>query len=210
MKFDWQPTFQADAVELNTENKLYGSNVLDVTEKTVKFRMFNGDWSSVIKRTCVIRKGAAAVLLYCVEEDKVIMVEQFRAAALSKVDSPWILEPVAGMIEDGDDAKKTVYREAQEEAGCKILDLVPICNYLASPGVSTEVTALFCGRVANYEDGGLHGLEQEHEDIKVHAFSYDQSVDILHSSKEKPLAVSTILSLQWFLLNRNELLKKWK
>ena len=39
-------------------------------------------------------------------------------------------------------------RETVEEAGCTVLDLIPIQRYLVSPGGSSESVWLYLGRVS--------------------------------------------------------------
>ena len=49
--------------------------------------------------------------------DEVVLVEQIRIAAYDVSESPWLLEMVAGMIEEGESVEDVARREALEEAG---------------------------------------------------------------------------------------------
>ncbi|MEZ5673242.1 MAG: hypothetical protein R3E08_13035 [Thiotrichaceae bacterium] len=76
-----------------------------------------------------------------------------------------------------------VHREIQEEAGCKISELIPLYHFFGSPGGAAETTQLFCGRVDTSEIGGIHGIAEEHEDIQVHVVSFAESQRLLAAGK---------------------------
>ena len=80
------------------------------------------------------RGDAAVVLPYDPLREEIVLVEQFRLGALERAGDPWLLEPVAGIIEPGEAPPAVARREAAEEAGLELLDLVPIGSYFPSPG----------------------------------------------------------------------------
>lgn len=174
---------------------------------TLRHRLFNGNWSQPIIRELLERGHAAAVLPYDPARDQVVLIEQFRVGAMSIDTGPWLVEIVAGIIEDNETAEGVVRREAVEEAGCDILELIPLYDYLVSPGGTTERIALFCGRVDSTHVGGIHGKAEEGEDIKVHVMSVDSALALLVSGKI--IAASAIIALQWLALNREQLRKIW-
>ena len=193
---------------------------VDVLEKTVcyegffrleryrlRHRLFNGDWSCPIVRELFERGHAAAVLPYDPVRDEVILVEQFRIGALAASSGPWLLEIVAGMIETDETAEQLVKRESVEEANCVITDLIPLYDYLVSPGGTTERVALFCGRVDATLAGGVHGAIEECEDIKVHVVTLDAALTLLKSGKLN--SASVIIALQWLALNRDRVRAIW-
>ncbi len=69
-----------------------------------RHRRFAGGWSGERVFDVVRRGAAAAVLLYDPERDSVVLIEQFRIAALYAGRSPWLIEAVAGLIDIGRDA----------------------------------------------------------------------------------------------------------
>lgn len=69
------------------------------------------------------------------ERDEVVLVEQIRIAAFDTSESPWLLEMVAGMIEEGETVEDVARREAMEEAGLDVKRTKPVLSYLASHGV---------------------------------------------------------------------------
>ena len=136
------------------------------------------------------------------------MVEQVRIGAFDNHDSPWILEPVAGHIEAGHTPADTAERESLEEAGCTILALEPICEYLVSPGTSNERTTLFCGLIDNCEANSIHGLKEEAENIKVIELPVDRALALL--AEGKIYAASAVICLQWLQINISNLKNKWQ
>lgn len=174
---------------------------------TLRHRLFNGCWSQPIVREMLERGHAAAVLPYDPVRDQVVLIEQFRVGAMSVSAGPWLLEIVAGIIEENEAAEAVVRREAVEEAGCDILDLVPLYDYLVSPGGTSERIALFCGKVDSVHMDGIYGKLDEGEDIKVHVITVDGALALLGSGKI--ISASAIIALQWLALNRESLRKAW-
>ena len=206
MNDNWQPTFSQDAIEILDDKTLYSGH-FDVLQRRLKFKLFAGGWSDVIQRNVVVRQHAAAVLLYNPQRETVVMVEQMRVGAIDSSESPWLLEPVAGLIELDDTPEETAIRESVEEAGCEVLELIPMLPYLVSSGICTELCYTFCGRIKESQSGSLHGLEEESEDIKVHEIPVNEAFSLL--AEGKIIAVSAVVSLQWLQLNLDNLNKKW-
>lgn len=173
----------------------------------LRHRLFNGGWSHPVVRELFERGHAAAVLPYDPVRDEVILIEQFRIGALAAPCGPWLLEIVAGMIENDEIAEEVVRRESIEEADCVITDLIPLYDYLVSPGGTTERVALFCGRVDATHAGGVHGTSEESEDIKVHVVTLDTALALLKSGRLN--SVNVIIALQWLALNRDYVHTLW-
>jgi ADP-ribose pyrophosphatase len=171
-------------------------------------RLFAGGMSRDLAREVFERGHAVAVLPFDPERNQVVLIEQFRIGALGVVDNPWLLEPVAGIIESGESAPEVARREAAEEAGLELLDLVPACTYFASPGGSTETCQVFIGRVDADKAGGIFGRADEGEDIKVRAVALDTALAGLCDGRIH--AATTIVALQWLALHRPELEERWK
>lgn len=174
----------------------------------LRHELFQGGWSPDITRECLERGHAVAVLLYDPDHDQVVLLEQFRVGALEFPGGPWLLEIVAGIMDDpAETAEEVARREAVEEAGCELLDLIPICHYLVSPGGASESITLFCGRVTTSGISGLSGLAEEHEDIRLHVVSRTEALDLLKAGRINSAA--PIIALQWLELNRSTLLERW-
>lgn len=174
---------------------------------TVRYRLHDGGWSKPVKREVFERGHAAAVIPYDPVCDAVVLIEQFRIGAIGAPGRPWLLEIVAGIIEAGESAEEVARREALEEAGCTLLDLVPICDYLSSPGGASERVSLFCGRVDASEVGGIHGVDEEGEDIRAFVLPFDKA---LREIMARPVQVASLMiAIQWLALNRARLRARW-
>lgn len=173
----------------------------------LRHRLFSGVWSPELVREVFERGHAAAVLPYDPQRDEVVLIEQFRIGALDS-SNPWLVEIVAGIIEPDETPEAVVRREAIEESGCHITELVPICDYFVSPGGTTERLALFCGKVDTSEAGGTHGLAEEHEDIRVLVMPAAEAFEQITSGGVK--AAAPIIALQWLQLNREVLRHRWR
>lgn len=174
----------------------------------LRHRLYAGGWSPVIRRECLERGHAVAVLPYDPIRDQVVMVEQFRVGALDFPGGPWLLEIVAGMIGPDESKEEVARRETLEEAGCELLDLIHINDFLVSPGGTSESIGLYCGRVNASGVGGVHGLDEEHEDIRVQVYGRSEVMDLLQNGRI--CAASPIIALQWLELNHARLRMRWK
>lgn len=164
---------------------------------------FDGGDMPVFTRELFIRGDATCVLPYDCDRDEVVLLEQFRLGALGRSQSPWLLELVAGMNEEGESPEDVAQREGQEEAGLTFSRLDKICDYLVSPGGSTEMIHLYCGQISTRDAGGLYGMEHEHEDIQAHVVSADEAIAMIHDGRINNAAA--IIALQWLELNRSRL-----
>jgi len=174
----------------------------------LRHRLFSGGWSRELTRELFERGHAAAVLPYDPVLDTVVLVEQFRIGALEAPGNPWLLEIVAGVIDHPDETPEDVARrEAVEEANCHIQDIVHICDYFVSPGGTSERISLFCGKVDAAGAGGLHGLAEEAEDIRVVVVPFAEALAQLRAGKINSAA--PIIALQWLQLNHEQLRARW-
>jgi ADP-ribose pyrophosphatase len=174
-----------------------------------RHRLFRGGWSKELAREVFERGHAAGVLLYDPDRDEVVLIEQFRVAAVDGPTGPWLLEIVAGIIDDEEEsAEEVVRREAREEAGCTVVELRFICEYLSSPGGSSERITLFLGRVNAAEvQPGVYGLEEENEDIRVLVLPFAEAMRRLDGGEiNNALAV---IALLWLALHRDEIRAAW-
>lgn len=164
---------------------------------------FDGREMPVFTRELFIRGDATCVLPYDPVRDEVVLLEQFRLGALGRDQSPWLLELVAGMNEEGESPEEVARREGQEEAGLVFSELSKICDYLVSPGGSTEMIHLFCGLVSTENAGGLYGIEHEHEDIRAHVLGAAEAIAMMEAGQVNNAA--GIIALQWLAMNRDRL-----
>lgn len=169
-------------------------------EYSISHELFAGGDSPVFTREVFERGSVVAVLPYDPERRKVILIEQFRAGAVADADGPWLIESVAGVIEAGETTQEVAIREAEEEAGCRIRQLERISHYYVSPGGTTERCTLYCGLTDSKGVGGIHGLADENEDIRVMAVDAEEAFGWVRDGKIRSAA--TIIALQWLELNQ--------
>jgi ADP-ribose pyrophosphatase len=186
--------------------------VFDGHFQMVRYRLrhwqFAGGFGPELVREVFLRGQAAAVLPYDPVRDEVALVEQFRAGALETSCDPWLLEPVAGIIEDDESPHEVARREALEEAGVEILDLAPVCSCFMSPGGSSEIVHVFIGRIDAEGAGGVFGLPDEGEDIKVHLLPFAQVQAWLDEGGLR--VASTLLAVQWLVRHHAALRARWR
>jgi ADP-ribose pyrophosphatase len=137
----------------------------------------------------------------------VVLIEQFRAGAILQPDRAWLLEIVAGAIEEGETAVEVAYRESMEEAGCEIQELMVINEFYTTPGGASERITLFCGKVDSTQVGGIHGLDHEDEDILVRAVNFKDAYAMLENNEIE--SAIPIIALQWLALNKDKLQQQW-
>ena len=164
---------------------------------------FDGRNMPQFTRELFIRGDATCVLPYDPDRDEIVLLEQFRLGALGRNQSPWLLELVAGMNEEGETNEDVAQREGQEEAGLSFSKLEKICEYLVSPGGTTEMIHLYYGHVSTESAGGLYGLEHEHEDIRAHVVSAEEAIAMISDGRINNAAA--IIAIQWLQLNRPRL-----
>lgn len=177
----------------------------------LRHRLYAGGWSSTMERELFDRGHAVAAVLYDPDKDVLLLIEQFRAGAyvalrephLQGAFSPWLIEIVAGIIDHEETPDAVICREAVEEAGCPIRDLRPIGVILTTPGGSSETVGLYYGLVSAPATDGLHGLDHEHEDIRVITASPDEVWRWMDEGRI--VNGPALVGLQWFRIREKEL-----
>jgi ADP-ribose pyrophosphatase len=190
------------------ERKIVFDGFFKIVRYRLRHRLFAGGMGPELVRELFERDPAVVVLPYDPERAQVVLVEQFRIGALERDCDPWLLEPVAGMIEAGESAPEVARREAREEAGLELLDLVPIGRYYPSPGGSSEICEAFIARVDSRGAGGLFGLTDHGEDVSAHVVPLATALAWLDAGRIR--VASTIITLQWLALHRAELEARWQ
>ena len=180
-----------------------------VEEHDLSYRKFNNQQSSILTRSALISSDAVIVLPYDPVNDRILLIEQFRAGPYVKGDeNPWVFEPIAGLIDEEETPESAGIREAQEEAHLKIERLELVARSYPSPGISTEFFHQYLGIVELLDSSNIiAGLSSENEDIRSHIFEYEQFFEIIESGMVKvgPL----ILLGLWLSKNRNRLRKTY-
>ncbi|MDF7240494.1 ADP-ribose diphosphatase [Proteus mirabilis] len=193
-------------VELISKKTRY-KGFFRMNEYRFKHRLFKGGWSAEVKREVFERGHAGVLLAYDPKRDEVVLIEQIRIPAYETSQTPWLLEVIAGMVEEGESPEEVVRREATEEAGITIGRCKPIVSYLSSPGGTSERMYVYVGEVDATTATGIHGLACENEDIRVHVVSREQAYQWVEEGIIDNAA--SVIALQWLQLHHITLRKDW-
>ena len=158
----------------------------------------NGEWTTKVKREIFEGVHVSSLLPYDPIKKEIILIQQFRAGVLSRYDEDYLLEIVAGIIDEGENPEQTAIRECFEETGCEVKKIHPIQSYFPAPGSSESYYHLYLGEIHAFDGERIKGLEKENEDILVKSFKIDEVRQML---KEKKIMNGiTLVALQWFFL----------
>ncbi|MFC6670108.1 NUDIX domain-containing protein [Marinobacterium aestuariivivens] len=114
---------------------------------------------------------------------------------------------MAGLVESGESGEDVARREAVEEANLTLGEIEPISRFTPSPGAAREYIDLFCARVDAGGAGGVHGLDEEGEDIKVHRIAASDAFAMVRSGRIDN--APAIIAIQWLEMNRPRLRAGW-
>lgn len=174
-------------------------------EYLVSHELFGGGTSPEFTREVFDRGPVVAVLPYDPGRRKVVLIEQFRIGAINDAEAPWLVETVAGVIETGESTREVALRETVEEAGCSIQELELITRYHVSPGAVNELCTLYCGLVNSEGVGGIHGLADENEDIRVLVVDAEEAFAWVREGKIR--SSPAVIALLWLELNQARIQK---
>lgn len=195
-----------DDVEIIAKERVY-EGYFQLDRYRLRHRTFAGGWTHEFDRLIFERGHAVAVLLYDPDRDRIALIEQFRIGAYAAGRHPWLIEVVAGIIEDGESLEDVARREAQEEAGCEVRDLIPVFDVAVTPGGSSETIKIYCARIDSSTVDGLHGLEHEAEDIRVFTLPTDEAVAMVKDGRIDN--ATAMLCVLWLASEREALKKRW-
>ncbi|MBE3976465.1 ADP-ribose diphosphatase [Vibrio parahaemolyticus] len=200
-----QDEFTSRDVEIISKESVF-EGFFKMVKYRFKHKLFAGGWSDVVEREMFERGHAAAMLPYDPKTDQVVIIEQIRIGAL-EYEHPWQLEIVAGMIDRDESAEEVIRREAEEEAGITVGRVASVTSYYPSSGGCSEKLDVFVGEVDASKAHGIHGLDYEDEDIRVHVLSREQAYQWVKDGIFENGA--SIIALQWLQLNHQELRLQW-
>ena len=174
----------------------------------LRHQRFDGSWTKVLTREVFERGKAVAVVPYDPDRDEVVLIEQFRCGAYVAGWQSWMLEIVAGIIDEGETPLDVARREMQEETGLVVTALEPIARFMPSPGAVAETVEMYVGRVDAAHAHAHGGLDTEGEDIRVCRMPAQEAIDLLQTSRVD--TAITLVGLQWLALHRDALRARWQ
>jgi nudix-type nucleoside diphosphatase (YffH/AdpP family) len=170
-------------------------------EAHLRFELFNGKMSPLVRRFNLDRGDSVAVLVFNIDTNKLIFVNQFRYSTYQNGHG-WIVETIAGMVDSKESPEEAARREVQEEIGLNISALEHISTFYPSPGGSSERIHLYYSEVfgesAKYQ--GTGGLISEGEDICSEELSLEDALRKVKSGEI--MDAKTVIGIYW-LENRH-------
>ena len=145
---------------------------------TFDYRRRDGSWQRISRET-YDRGNGAAILLYNRAQQTVILTRQFRFPAYVNGHPGVLIEACAGLLDERDPIT-AITREAHEETGYDVRDVVKVFEAFMSPGSVTEKLYFF---VAEYQPhdriAGGGGLIEDGEDIQVLELPFTQALNMI-------------------------------
>ena len=178
----------------NLEIEILSDNWYTLKKVNFDFRKNDGNWERQ-SREAYDRGNGAAILLYNLEKETVILTKQFRMPTfLNGNTSGMMIEVCAGLLEK-DNAEDCIRRETQEETGYEISNVEKIFEAYMSPGSVTEIVHFF---IAEYHEdmkiGEGGGVAEEQEDIEVLELNISDALKMVRTGEIKD--GKTIMLLQ--------------
>jgi len=162
-----------------------------------------------ISREVFERGHAVCVVPYDPIRDEIALIEQFRPGAYAAGDpDPWLIEVVAGIIDANETLEDVARRESLEETGLTISALDYLGKHYMTPGGSSESIAMYAGCADFTRLGGLHGMADEGEDIRVFAVPAREAIAMVHDNRIRN--AMTALALLLFESRRQVLRRDWQ
>lgn len=147
----------------------------ELKEYTIEYQFDDGRYASM-KREIYNSGDGASVLLYNPDDKKILLVRQFRLAALvNGHPDGFILETCAGML-DEQHPEEAILREIEEETGYRVHTLEKTGEVFATPGAHMEKIHLYAARYdqnMRVADGG--GKAEEHEEIEIVEMTFEEA-----------------------------------
>jgi len=162
---------------------------------TLEFLQKDGSWQQQT-REAYDRGNGAAILLYNVQQQSVILTRQFRLPAYINGDLTGMLTEVCAGKLDSDSPEVCIKRETEEETGYQISEVRKVMEAYMSPGSVTEILYFFVGEYAadmKINDGG--GVANEHENIEVLEMDFKDALSKIDSGEIRD--AKTIMLLQY-------------
>ncbi len=184
----------------NIKKELLSDNWYTLNKVTFDYQKEDGSWEKQ-SRECYDRGNGAAILLYNIKKQTIILTRQFRMPTyVNGNEDGFMVEVCAGVLEKGN-AEETIKMEVEEETGYQIQKVKKVFESYMSPGSVTEILHFFVGEYHEHmkiSAGG--GAEDETENIEVIELPFKEALEWMAAGKIRD--GKTIMLLQWAQLNQ--------
>lgn len=181
------------------EEKVLSNNWYVLKKLTFDYRNKKGEWETQ-SREAYDRGNGATILLYNIENQTVVLTEQFRMPTyINGNETGMLIEACAGLL-DKDNPEDCIRRETEEETGYRIGEVTKVFEAYMSPGSVTEILYFFVAeysKAMKVNDGG--GAEHEQENIEVLEIPFKDAFAMIKTGEIKD--GKTIMLLQYLRLN---------
>lgn len=154
--------------EIIKTEKVFEGKVFDINKDEITLP--NGETTF---RETVLR-GDAAAIVPIDDDGNVILVKQYRHAALKK-----ILEIPAGMLEEGEDPMECAKRELEEETSFKVDELIHLTTMYPAVGICTEKIHIYLAK--NLKQGNFNFDPDEF--IDVEKYNLDEAIELIYKGE---------------------------
>jgi nudix-type nucleoside diphosphatase (YffH/AdpP family) len=181
------------------KTELLSNNWYVLNKVTFDYKMEDHDSETQV-REVYDRGNGAVILLYNLSKKTVVLTRQFRIPTyLNGNTSGMVIEACAGLL-DAENPEECIIRETEEETGYRLSSVKKVFQSYMSPGSVTEILHFFIGEYQpnmKVSDGG--GLAEEHENIEVLEYSFDQAYQMITTGEI--VDAKTIMLLQYAKIN---------
>ncbi|MEO1011417.1 MAG: GDP-mannose pyrophosphatase NudK [Bacteroidota bacterium] len=188
----------------NIKRKVLSDNWYTLNKYTYEYLLPDGSWE-IQEREAYDRGNGAAILLFNLEKETVLLTRQFRMPTYVNGNQDGMMIEVCAGLLDGDNPEECIKKEVEEETGYRVDEVKKVFECYMSPGSVTEILYFFVGHYTEIqkvgEGGGAH---DETENIEVLEYPFAKAMDMVTSGEIKD--AKTIMLLQYAQINT--LLKK--
>ena len=147
--------------KVTKSNILFEGKVFDVKLDEIEYDSTGNKG----RREVAIHPGGAVVVAIT-DENKIVMVKQFRYPF-----QEWVLELPAGKLDDNEDPQNCASRELTEETGYTAENISKLGHIYTTPGFCNEILHIY---LAENLKPGDHDREEGEEGMEVHEYSIEE------------------------------------